>query len=234
MASNNIQVEGFLERLNRAVVPTLGVIATVVALTAENSDPLVKYPAIFVSIALTFVVTFPMLGSIYRVAKNRFFPKRLTKDQQIRLRMLLKDASSFVSTSHTHSPFYVWVSCLHRVGASTAGVGQDYQRAISSYLIDMRDIVGAFPGSQAFVLRRMSFAIQSVSMAGESIHRDLEALVLRVDVSDSHKKQIKADWENCAINLNGWLNDWARFFKEANNFIDADCIEYIPMVRLIN
>lgn len=224
--------EGVLERVNKTAVPTLSAIATIVALTTV-SDPLIKYPAIIVSISLLCLVLYPLLRKAIHLSRLRWFPKRLSKRQRVKLSVLLIESNSFTSSSHTYSLFYMWSSYASRLGIG-GGAFQEYHSVIKSHFIDMRDLLEGAGRDEMNMLRKMSFAVREVGRAAEGMCREYEEAIRRGSADESTRRQVRSEWNGCVSKFNMWIGEWERFLREANHTAGAGCVDYMPTLKMLD
>lgn len=226
---NNKKPDGFLEGFSKTVVPVLGVIATLVALTGSQ-ERFIKYTAMVVSIVLTLVVAIPPIRSFIRLAKLKIFPKRMSVEQRRKLTMLLRDSSFYVSCNHTYSVFYTWGSLAQTLKISNWN-RESYFDVVRHQLNDMCEFTEKFSRHEAYMLEKLSMVIRSVASSAEFIRRDVEIELSRSSAEEDVKRQVRVGWNECIDAFNIWLKEWERLFKEANHFVGTSCVEYIQVIK---
>lgn len=223
----------FLDKVNRTVTPIAALVFAAFSLTTKGYHPFIQYSVAFIGVSISLVLLFPVGKVLASLLKNKFFPKRLTKEQETRLATLLKDGDSYMSSSHTWSPFYIWVSSCQALKVSES-MAREYHAAIHSQFLDMRSLVKAAPEVKLLLLESLSFsvrnAVRAADQAGLAISQGLDAGT----VSENDRRSIKSSWNACALQFNHWINDWARLFKDSNQTLGLQCIEYFSLLKTID
>lgn len=226
-------MEMFLDKVNRTVTPIAALIFAAFSLAAKDYQPFIQYSVAFIGVSISMVLLFPVGKVVAAHIKKKFFPKRLTKEQETRLSTLLKDGGSYMSGSHAWSPFYIWFSSCQTLKVSE-GMAREYHAAIHSQFVDMRSLVKAAPEVKLLLLESLSFSIRSAvraaEQAGLAISQSLDAAI----VGDNDRCNIKSSWNACALQFNHWVNDWARLFKDSNLTLDLQCVECFSLLKTID
>lgn len=224
--------EGYLEKANKTAVPVLGVIAAIVALIGSQ-DALIKYPAIVVSVILTLGVIYSPVYSFFKFSRGKLFPRRLSSEQRNRLTMLLQESPNYVSSSHSYSVFATWGSLAQSLKIPNWN-RSEYFDVVRHQLNDMCELTDKFQDHESYMLEKISMVVRNVASAAESVRRELEAELLKEEVEERVRKQVKAGWNECVGTFNAWLKEWERLFREANHFVGTRCADYISVIKRID
>ena len=87
-----------IEPIASIILATFGVLAT-------NTPNVIRYGAIIIAIVLAIAWLVSEAGWVGKAIKLRWFRSRLSKDQAVRLSILLDDISKLMSYSYASSPY---------------------------------------------------------------------------------------------------------------------------------
>lgn len=214
------------------MLPLAAVVLTGLALFGQGSPNWVRYAAIGIALLLALAWLLAEVGWLGKTIKARLFPSKLSKEQAVRLSVLLDEISNHMSYSYTLSPFYVWHSCSNE-HSDILRMNYNYHGAIHAWLIDLKAKCEDPRANSILLLGSLSKAISEAARLGEQAERDLQQLLGHQGLSDAQRQTTKKSWDSARNHFNQWIDRWRTLFKEVEKTAQVECGQYFRPLEMI-
>jgi len=194
------------------LVPLASAAFAFLALFTQGAPDLVRYVASAIGFVLALAWLFSKAGWIGQAIKFRLFRSTLTKDQAVRLSVLLDDIGNYMSYSYTFSPFYIWHGCSNQ-HASKIRMNYSYHGAVSTWLQDLRAKFNDPRNKTQLLMDSLSKAIYEANRLAEQVEQELNGL-MQDELPENEKRRIQKDWDAARGQFNQWIDKWQTLFKE--------------------
>lgn len=208
-----MEIEKSKTSLFKRLLPIAAVVLAALALFGQGFENWVKYTALGIGLLLAAAWLFSETGWAGKAIKFRLFQSKLSKDQAVRLSVLLDEISNHMSYSYTLSPFYVWHSCSNE-HSDKLRMNYSYHGAIQNWLNDLRERFNDPRNNTLLLIGSLSKAIFEVARLAEQVERELNDLLQHKGLSEIAKKKIQKDWDSARGHFNQWIDKWQTLFKE--------------------
>lgn len=216
----------------RNFLPWAAVALTALSLFSQGYPFWVQYAAIGISMLVVVGWLISEVGWLGRAIKSTFFRVKLTKDQQNRLAVFIDDINNVLSSSYTHSPFYVWHSNSNR-HSQRMRMDYSHHSAILAWVLDIKEQLAEPKVNAIYAIPSLSKAISEATKLGEKAERDLQELYLSENLSDTDKRQLKKEWDSAKTNFNTWVSSFSALCKEINKSTEDNCVSYFRPLEII-
>lgn len=220
------------KNLFKIIEPLASIFLAVLGVLSTGAPDWIRYGAISIAIILAIAWLFSESGWVGKAIKFRWFRSRLSKDQAVRLSVLLDDISNQMSYSYTLSPFYVWRNCSN----SHSGLikfNESYFSCLGGWMHDLKEKFEN-PGVDNFqLLNSLSKAVSETTRLAEYAERELEGLLKNKELTEQERARILKEWDSAKNNFNHWIDKWRTLFKEVNKTTNLNCIEYYRPLEMI-
>jgi len=216
----------------KQLLPIVGVILSVLAFFSDGFPVWVTAAAVTVGGLLVLAWFFSEVGWIGKAIKFRWFKSKLTKDQAVRLSILLDDIDKLMSYSYTNSPFYVWHNYSNKYPSSIK-FNISYFSTVHSWLEDLNVKFNDPKVNNMILLNSLSNAISETTRFAECIERDLEEFIRKGELTDQEKNRLTKEWGSAKDSFNQWIDNWRTLFKEINKTTNVKCVEYFRSLEMI-
>lgn len=206
-------------------VPVAGVLFGLLALFTQGAPTWVRYLGMAIGVLLVAAWLISRASWLGKRITFRIFRSRLSKDQAVRLDVLMDETSNHVSYGYTLSPFYVWRQAANRHPDSIK-MNYSYFHAIQRWVSDVRLQQGNSQMSTALLVKLLSSAICEATKLGEFAENELNEMLRDTSLPQDERSEIARNWESARIHFNQWIDKWQTLFKEINKKMDAHCIDY--------
>lgn len=214
------------------LLPVGSVSFGLLALFVEDAPVWVKYTAAAIGLVLAVAWLFSKVGWIGKAIKSRLVRPKISRDQAVRLSVLLDETSNHMSYSYTLSPFHVWHICSNDYSGKVR-MNYAYHRAIQSWLHSLNGLLSD-PRSNAFLfLDLLSKAIVEAAKVAEQAERDLNDFLHEEQVSDDCRKRIQKDWDAARTHFNGWIDKWQTLFREIDKSVKTGGAHHVRPLGMI-
>lgn len=213
-----------------AVAP---VVLAGLALFGQGSPDWVRFVAIVIALLLAVGWLLAEAGWLGKAIKTKFFRTKLSKEQAVRLSVLLDEISNHMSYSYTYSPFYVWHSCSNEHSGKMR-MNYNYHGAIQNWLHDLRGKFDDTRNNTVMLVSSLSKAISEAARLAEQVERELHDLLLQNDLSEDSKKKIQREWDLVRGHFNQWTDKWQLLFKEIEKTTKTGGTYYIRPLGMIS
>lgn len=214
------------------LLPVTAVALAGLALFGQGTPDWVRYTAIGIALLLALAWLFAEVGWLGKAIKARLFPSKLSKDQAVRLSVLLDEISNHMSYSYTLSPFYVWHNCSNDYSGNLR-MNYNYHGAISYWLLDLKTKCEDPRANNILLLGSLSKAISEATKLGEQAERELQQLLEKQQLSDAQRQAIKKNWDSARNHFNQWIDKWRTLFKEVEKTAHVECVQYFRPLEMI-
>lgn len=214
------------------LLPIAGVSFGLLALFAQGTPHWVKYAASSIGVVLTVAWLFSKTGWIGKAIKFRLFRSKLSKDQAVRLSVLLDEISNHMSYSYTLSPFSVWHNCSNE-HSDKLRMNYSYHAAIQSWLHDLSERFSDPRNNTLLLIGSLSKAILEAARLAEQVERELNDLLQEKGLSENAKRKIQKDWDSARGHFNRWIDKWQTLFKEIEKLVKTGGAHHIPPLGMI-
>ncbi len=214
------------------MLPVAGVSFGLLALFVQGAPDWVKYTASSIGLVLAVAWLFSRTGWVGRALKFRLFRSKLSKDQAVRLSVLLDDINNHMSYSYTLSPFYVWHNASNKFAAKIR-VNFSYHGAISDWLRDIQEALKDPRRNSVLLIGSLSKAIYQATRLAEQAERELHDLLQRGDLTEGDVKEIRKNWDSARNHFNQWIDKWQILFKEVGKTANISCVQYFRPLEMI-
>lgn len=218
----------FFEKL----LPVSAVALAGLALFGQGYPDWVRYAAVGIALLLALASLLAEVGWLGKAIKARLFPSRLSKDQAIRLSVLLDEIGNHMSYSYTLSPFYVWHNCSNEY-SNVLRMNYNYHGAIQVWLQDIKEKCEDPRANNIALLGSLSKAICEAARLAEQAERDLQQLVGHEQLTDAQRQNIKKSWDSARNHFNQWIEKWRTLFMEVEKATHVGCVQYYRPLEMI-
>jgi len=216
----------------KLLLPIVGIILSVLAFFSDGFPGWVTATAVSIGILLILAWLFSETGWLGKAIKFRWFRSKLSKDQAVRLSVLLDDISNQLSYSYTLSPFYVWRNCSNN-HSSLIKFNDGYFSCIRSWMGDLKENLDNPSVNNLLLLSSLSKAVAETTRLAEFAERELEDLLRCNQISEQERARILKEWDSVKNHFNQWIDKWRTLFKEVNKTTNINCIEYFRSLEMI-
>ena len=213
------------------LLPVSAVVLAGLALFGKGSSDWVRYAAVGIALLLAAAWLLAEAGWLGRAIKSKLFSSKLTKDQVVRLSVLLDEISNHMSYSYTLSPFSVWHTCSNEY-LDSLRMNYGYHSAIHVWLQDLKAKCDDPRADKILLLGSLSKAIYEASRLAEQAERELEQL-LGQELTDARRQAIKKNWDSARAHFNQWIEKWRTLFKEVEKTTHVECVQYFRPLEMI-
>lgn len=214
------------------LLPIASAFFGLLALFVQGTPDWVKYAASSIGFVLALAWLFSKTGWLGKALSFRLFRSKLSKDQAVRLSVLLDDINNHMSYSCMFSPFYVWHSASNKC-AGKIKINYSYHSAISDWLRDLQEALKDPRRSSVLLIGSLSKAIYQTTKLAEEAERELHDLLLRGDLSEGDKKEIRKNWDSARNQFNQWIDKWQILFKEVGKTANVSCVQHFRPLEMI-
>lgn len=213
-------------------LPWAAIILAALSLFGNGYPLWVQYAAICVSSIVVLGWLISESGWIGGLIKARFFPVRLSKEQQNRLSVFLDETNSFISYSYAYSPFYVWHSWSN---SRHQDIRMDYSHhaAVQTWALDIKQKIEQAGLNNASLVSSLSKALSETAKLGEKAERDIQHLLKNCSLSEGEKLQLRKDWDKSKNHFNSWINSFSALSKEINKSTGTSCVDYFRPLEIV-
>lgn len=215
------------------LLPWGAIFLTALSLFANGYPVLVQYSAICVSSIVGIGWLISESGWLGGLIIKRFFPVRLSKDQQNRLAVFLDEINNYLSYSYAYSPFYVWHSCSNNNNNQDIRMDYEHHAAVLTFVLDVKRQIEQAGLNCVFFVPSLSKAISEATKLGEKAERDIQHLLKNCNLSDSEKLQLRKDWDKLKNNFNSWINSFSALCKEINKSTGTNSVDYFRPLEIV-
>lgn len=214
------------------LLPISGLALAILAFFNDGFDLWVKLVAISIGGLLIIAWLFSETGWLGKAIKSRLFRVKLTKEQAVRLGVLLDDISNEMSYLYTLSPFYVWHNCGNNF-SSLLKMNYSYFYCIQSWMTDLREKFDDPAANNIILLNSLSKAVAETTRLAEFIEREIDDLLGHEEITDQERSRILKEWDSSKNNFNSWIERWRTLFKEINKTTNINCVEHFRTLEMI-
>jgi hypothetical protein len=214
------------------LLPIAGLSFGLLALFVQGAPDWIKYTASSIGLVLAIAWLFSKVGWVGRAIKFRLFRSKLSKDQAVRLSVLLDEISNHMSYSYTLSPFYVWHSCSND-HSDKLRMNYSYHGAIQNWLNDLKERLSDPRNNTLLLIGSLSKAVFEAARLAEQVERELNDLLQEKGLSENAKRKIQKDWESARGHFNQWIDKWQTLFKEIEKSVKTGGAHYIRPLGMI-
>jgi hypothetical protein len=213
-------------------LPIVGTVLTVLTFFADGFPIWVTTSAVVVGMLLVLSWLFSEAGWLGKAIRLRWFRSKLSKEQAVRLSVLLDDISNQMSYSYTSSPFYVWRNCSNKY-SKYFRFNDSYYGCVTFWLNDLKDKFNDPGVNNLPLLNSLSKSVSEASKLAEYAEKELEELLRNKEVTDQERARILKEWDSAKNHFNHWIDKWRTLFKEINKTTNVNCIEYFRSLEMI-
>lgn len=214
------------------LLPAASVALAGLALFGQGAPDWVRYAAIGIALLLAVAWLFAEAGWLGKAIKSKLFRSKLTKDQAVRLSVLLDEINNHMSYSYTLSPFYIWHNCSNDY-CDSLRMNYGYHGAIHVWLQDLKAKCEDPRANNILLLGSLSKAISEAAKLGEQAERELQELLGHRQMSDAQRQAIKKSWDSARNHFNQWIDKWRTLFKEVEKTTHVECVQYFRPLEMI-
>lgn len=214
------------------LLPVAAIALTGLALFVQGSPEWVRFTAIGIALLLALSWLLAEVGWLGKAISARLFPSKLSKDQLVRLSVLLDEIGNHMSYSYTLSPFYVWHNCSNEY-SNLFRMNYNYHGAIQAWLQDIKAKCEDPRANNIAVLGSLSKAIFEASRLAEHAEHDLQQLLSHEQLTDAQRHNIKKSWDSARNHFNQWIDKWRTLFKEVEKTSHVECVQYFRPLEMI-
>lgn len=214
------------------LLPVAAIALTGLALFVQGSPEWVRYTAIGIALLLALSWLLAEVGWLGKAIKARLFPSKLSKDQAVRLSVLLDEIGNHMSYSYTLSPFYVWHNCSNDY-SNILRMNYNYHSAIQVWLQDLKEKSEDSRANNIALLGSLSKAICEATTLAKQAEHDLQQLLCHEQLADAQRHSIKKSWDSARNHFNQWIDKWRTLFKEVEKTSRIDCVQYFRPLEMI-
>jgi len=216
----------------KQLLPIVGLVFAILAFFADGFPVWVTATAVTIGAALVFAWLLSEAGWIGKAIKLRWFRTKLSKEQAVRLSILLDDISNLMSFSYTLSPFYVWHNCSNN-HSSLIRMNYGYLNSINSWIIDLKEKFDDPGINNLLLLGSLSKAVSESTLLAQCVERELEELLRNDGITEQERSRILKEWDSAKNHFNQWIDKWRTLFKEINKTTKIKCVEYFRPLEMI-
>jgi hypothetical protein len=214
------------------LLPVAAVALAGLALFGQGYPDWVRYVAIGIALLLALAWLLAEAGWLGKAIKARLFPSKLSKDQAVRLSVLLDEIGNQMSYSYTLSPFYVWHNCSNDY-SNILRMNYNYHSAIQIWLQDIKAKSEDPRANNIALLGSLSKAICEAARLAEQVEHDLQQLLNHERLTDAQRHNIKKSWDSARNDFNQWIDKWRTLFKEVEKTSHIECAQYFRPLEMI-
>lgn len=216
----------------KQLLPVVGVMFPILAFFPNGFPVWVTITAVIIGVLLVLAWLLSEAGWLGRAIKFRWFRSKLTKEQAVRLSVLLDDVNNLMSYSYTLSPFYVWHNCSNSY-SSILRMNYNYFSSIHSWMDDLRGKLENPGINNLLLLSSLSKAISGTTKLAEFVEHEIEELLRKEEITAQERARILKEWDSAKNHFNQWIDKWRTLFKEINKTTNVNCIEYFHSLEMI-
>ncbi|MBD3812768.1 MAG: hypothetical protein IE917_11200 [Betaproteobacteria bacterium] len=214
------------------LLPVSAVVLAGLALFGQGSPDWVRYAAVGIALLLAVAWLLAEAGWLGKAIKSKLFRSKLTKDQAVRLSVLLDEIRNHMSYSYTLSPFSVWHSCSNEY-LDSLRMNYGYHSAIHVWLQDLKAKCDEPRADNTLLLGSLSKAIYEASKLAEQAERELQQLLGHEQLTDAQRQTIKKNWDSARTHFNQWIEKWRALFREVEKTAHVECVQYFRPLEMI-
>lgn len=227
-----MEIEKSKTSLFKRLLPIAAVVLAALALFGQGFENWVRYTALGIGLLLAAAWLFSETSWAGKAIKFRLFRSKLSKDQAVRLSVLLDEISNHMSYSYTLSPFYVWHSCANE-HSDKMKMNYSYHGPIQNWLNDLRERFSDPRNNTLLLIGSISKAIFEAARLAEQVERELNDLLQQQGLSENAKKKIQRDWDSVRGHFNQWIDKWQSLFKEIEKAAKTGGVHHIRPLGMI-
>jgi len=212
--------------------PIVGLALAILAFFNDGFSFWVKLMAASIGGLLILAWLFSETSWLGKAIKSRLFRAKLTKEQAVRLSVLLDDISNEMSYLYTLSPFSVWHNCGndHRC---LLKMNYSYFNSMHSWMTDLRDKFDDPGTNNIILLSSLSTAVAETARLAQFIERELDELISHEEITEQERNKILKEWDSSKNNFNNWIERWKTLFKEVNKSLNINCVDHFRTLEMI-
>ncbi len=214
------------------LLPIAGVAFAMLSLFVPGTSDWVRFAASFIGVGLIIAWLFSKTGWVGKAIKFRLFRSKLSKDQAVRLSVLLDEISNHMSYSYTLSPFYVWHNCSNE-HSDKMRMNYSYHGAIQSWLHDLRERFNDPRNNTLLLVGPLSKAIFEAARLAEQAERELDDLIQQKGLSENARRKIQRDWDSARGHFNQWIDKWQTLFKEIDKSVKTGSAHHFRPLGMV-
>ena len=213
--------------------PIAGLLLAVLAFFNDGFSFWVKFIAVSIGGILVLAWLFSETSWLGKAIKSRLFRAKLSKEQAVRLSVLLDDISNEMSYLYTLSPFYVWHNCGSN-HSSLLKMNYSYFYSMHNWMTDLRDKFDD-PGINNIILfGSLSKAVAETARLAEFVEREIDELLRHKEITDQERGRILKEWDSSRNNFNNWIERWKTLFKEVNKTTNLNCVDHFRTLEMLD
>lgn len=215
------------------ILPIAVAVLAALALFGQGFPDWVRYCAIGIAVLLALAWLFSETGWAGRAIKFRLFHSRLSRDQAVRLSVLVDEIGNHMSYSYNLSPFYVWHYCSNSY-AGKIRMNYRYHGAVNDWLLDLQSGLRDPRRKSVLLVGSLSKAIDQATKLAEQVERELNDLLQREDMTEGDRREIRKNWDSARNYFNQWIDKWQILFKEVGKTANVNCVQHFRPLEMIS
>jgi hypothetical protein len=227
-----VEVEKNKISLFQKLLPVAAVVLATLALFGQGFPEWVRYSALAIGVLLAVAWLFSETGWVGRAIKSWLFRSKLSRDQAVRLSVLLDDISNHMSYSYTLSPFYVWRNAAN-AHPRKIKMNDSYHGAVHDWLLDLKEALTDPRRNSVLLIGSLSKAIHQATRLAKQAESELHELLQRTDLTENDKREIRKNWDSARNHFNQWIDKWQILFREVSKTANVSCVQYYRPLEMI-